>query len=96
MERIFIKFGSEADLNYFLSVDADHFWLCRYHHIRLNNITLELDADFCELLLIEENRKILFSRRVIMESSKNLFIYRLIQILKYMKIDRMIVYMCNK
>ena len=70
MERIFIKFGSEADLNYFLSVDADHFWLCRYHHIRLNNITLELDANFCELLSIEENRKILFSRRIVTESSK--------------------------
>lgn len=44
-----IHFDEKSDLDYFLSREADHFYLCLYHVKRLDEHTITLDENFYSL-----------------------------------------------
>lgn len=64
MSRIIIQFNNINDCDYFISKDADHFWLCLYDIIRLDDKNIELNSNFRQLLNILKNQTILFSRLI--------------------------------
>jgi hypothetical protein len=52
MAKVYLVFESKADCNYFISIQADHWWWissCMYNGRRINDIEIELDDSFCSI-----------------------------------------------